>query len=85
MTQSAYSFTVRASDGVQFLFKRYLDINNVDEVAPTITTEFDAGSIDGNVVLVINDAFGIRWYYNGVIYRVPVSIGSDTVNFGLGY
>jgi hypothetical protein len=49
-TQSQYSFTVIASDGVNAEAQQTvtLDINNVDEVAPTITSGDSAGSIDEN-------------------------------------
>jgi nucleoid-associated protein YgaU len=48
--QSVYSFTVVASDGVNGDVEQSvtLDINNLDEVAPTITSDYSAGSIDEN-------------------------------------
>jgi hypothetical protein len=87
-TQAAYNFTVKASDGVHSSVQAVsLDINNVDEVAPTITTEFDAGSIDENNGFGDYDgANGIRdGIENGVIYRVSAvsNDGSDTVSFSL--
>ncbi|MDB2650223.1 cadherin domain-containing protein, partial [Porticoccaceae bacterium] len=49
-TQSQYSFTVIASDGVNADVEQLvtLDINNLDEVAPTITSDATATSIDEN-------------------------------------
>jgi hypothetical protein len=48
--QSQYSFTVVASDGVNGDVEQSvtLDINNLDEVAPTITSDATASAIDEN-------------------------------------
>jgi hypothetical protein len=50
-TQSFYSFTVIATDAAgneSFPQSVSLEINNLDEVAPTITSDYSAGSIDEN-------------------------------------
>jgi hypothetical protein len=49
-TQSQYSFTVIASDGVNADVEQLvtLDINNLDEVAPTITSDATATAINEN-------------------------------------
>jgi hypothetical protein len=49
--QSVYSFTVVATDAAgneSFPQSVSLEINNLDEVAPTITSDYSAGSIDEN-------------------------------------
>ena len=49
-TQSAYSFTVVASDGINSDVQQALtlDINDLDEIAPTITSAGTVGAIDEN-------------------------------------
>jgi hypothetical protein len=50
-TQSFYSFTVVAYDGVNEAVEQSvtLDINNLDEIAPTITSSVTADAIDENI------------------------------------
>nr|WP_228024126.1 cadherin domain-containing protein [Synechocystis salina] len=75
-TQSSYKFTVTADDGVNVLTEQLvnLTINNLDEIAPTITSEDTATPIDENSGA------------NQVIYQVTADDSADIsggVTFGL--
>jgi hypothetical protein len=75
-TQEAYSFTVKAFDGVHSSVQAVtLGVNNVDEKAPTITSgngsEFDG--IDENTHFGDNEEDA----NNGIIYRATADDSSD--------
>jgi hypothetical protein len=75
-TQAAYNFAVKASDGVQSSVQAVsLDINNIDEEAPTITSGDGSGAdgVDENTRFGDNEDDAT----NGIIYRTTADDDAD--------